>query len=411
MSITRRTLLKQGAAVVAVGLAVPPWLSKMVWADNGAAMGFHKDVPDDRILVVVQLTGGNDGLNTVIPYADSSYLVNRPNIGVPDSQVLHLSDAIGLNPAMTGMKQLWDNKQLAIVQGVGYPNPNRSHFRSMEIWQTAAPERMETEGWIGRYLDAIRDGRVSPLTGINIGTEADPAFTSAHAAVPTIQGLANFGVIYPSTPDGDARAAILRQLQTSQSNTPYGALLQQTGDELYESADKIRIATAGYRSPVTYGNNSFGKGMQEIATLISADMGTKVYYISFNGFDTHTNQVKRQPVLLGQLSDGLNSFMQDMTAMGKQDKVMVMCFSEFGRRVHENAGGGTDHGTASEMFLVGSGINSGLYGNYPSLTDLDQGDLKFSTDFRSVYATVLDRWMGADSERVLGEKFDNLTIV
>jgi uncharacterized protein (DUF1501 family) len=411
MSISRRSLLKNGAAVVAVGLAVPPWLSKMVWADNGAAMNFHKDVPDDRILVVVQLTGGNDGLNTVIPYSNSSYLTNRPNIGVADSQVIQLTDSIGLNPAMTGMKQLWDNKQLAIVQGVGYPNPNRSHFRSMEIWQTAEPDTMGTEGWIGRYLDAIRDGRASPLTGINIGTEADPALSSAHAAVPTIQGLANFGVIYPSTPDGDARSAVLRQLQTAASGTPYGAFFQQTGTELYESADKIRIATAGYHSTVTYGTDGFGKGMQEIATLISADMGTKVYYISFNGFDTHTNQVKRQPLLLGQLADGLNSFMQDMAAQGKQDKVMVMCFSEFGRRVHENAGGGTDHGTASEMFIVGSGVQSGLYGAYPSLTDLDQGDLKFNTDFRSVYATVLDRWMGADSERVLGGQFGNLTFV
>lgn len=411
MSISRRDLLKSGAAVVAVGLAVPPWLSKMVWADNGAAMGFHKNVPEDRILVVVQLTGGNDGINTVIPYSDSNYLLNRPNIGVADSQVLHITDSIGLNPAMTGMKELWDNKQLAIVQGVGYPNPNRSHFRSMEIWQTAAPDTPATEGWIGRYLDAVRDGRVSPLTGINIGSEADPALASAHAAVPTIQGLANFGVIYPSSPDGDTRAAVLRQLQTADSKTPYGAFLQQTGDELYDSADKIRIASSAYKSNVSYGNDGFGKGMQEIATLIAANMGTKVFYISFNGFDTHTNQVKRQPVLLGQLSDGLSSFMKDMAAMGKQDKVMVMCFSEFGRRVHENAGGGTDHGTASEMFIVGSGVKPGLYGNYPSLTNLDEGDLKFSTDFRSVYATALDKWMGADSERVLGQRFDNLTFV
>jgi uncharacterized protein (DUF1501 family) len=411
MSITRRSLLKNGAAVVAVGLAVPTWLSKMVWADGGAAMNFHKDVPDDRILVVVQLTGGNDGINTVIPYSDSNYLANRPNIGVQDSQVLHLTDSIGLNPSMTGMKELWDNKQLAIVQGVGYPNPIRSHFRSMEIWQTAAPETMASEGWIGRYLDAIREGRASALTGINIGDEADPALASAHAAVPTIQGLANFGVVYPTTPDGDARTAVLRQLQTADSNTPYGAFLRQTGDELYASADKIRIASSAYKSGVTYGTDSFGKGMQEIATLISANMGTKVFYISFNGFDTHTNQVRRQPALLAQLSDGLNSFMKDMAGMGKQDKVMVMCFSEFGRRVHENAGGGTDHGTASEMFIVGSGVQSGLFGTYPSLTDLDQGDLKFGTDFRSVYATVLDKWMGADSERVLGQKFDNLTFV
>ena len=411
MAISRRTLLKTGTAAVAVGLAVPPWLSKMVWADNGQAMGFHKDVPDDRIVVVVQLTGGNDGINTVIPYADATYKRMRPTIGVADDQVLHLSDTIGLNPAMTSLKDLWDAKQVAIVQGVGYPNPNRSHFRSMEIWQTAAPDKPATEGWVGRYLDAVRDGRVSPLTGINIGNEENPALMSAHAAVPSIQGLANFGMIYPEGGTGGARQAALRQIQMADSNSPYGAFFKQTAANMYDSADKIRAAAGNYKSTVTYGNDGFGKGMQEIATLISANLGTKVYYISFNGFDTHSAQTRRQPQLLKQFSDGLKSFTTDMQQMGKSDQVMVMCFSEFGRRVHENAGGGTDHGTASEMFLVGGGVKGGLYGSYPSLTDLDQGDLKFSTDFRSVYATVLDKWMGADSERVLGERFPDLAFI
>jgi uncharacterized protein (DUF1501 family) len=411
MSVSRRDFLKKSAAVVAVGLAVPPWLSKMVWADNGAAMNFHKDVPSDRILVVVQLTGGNDGINTLIPYADSNYKSNRPTIGVDDSKVLHLDDHVGFNPAMQGMKDLWDAGQLAVVQGVGYPNPNRSHFRSMEIWQTAEPEKMGTEGWVGRYLDAVQEGRVSPLTGINIGNQESPALMSAHAAVPTIQGLANFGMIFPHNAQGDAREAALRQIQLADSNTPYGAFFKQTASDMYESADKIHAGISNYHSTVQYGRDSFSQGMQQIATLISANLGTKVYYISFGSFDTHTQQVRRQTQLLQQLGDGLKAFMADMQQQNMADKVMVMTFSEFGRRVHENAGLGTDHGTASEMFVAGGGIKKGLYGAYPSLTDLDQGDLKFNTDFRSVYATVLDRWMGADSERVLGGKFNDLDFV
>jgi uncharacterized protein (DUF1501 family) len=408
---SRRDFLRQSAAVVAVGLAVPPWLSKMVWADGGAAMDFHKDVPNDRILVVVQLTGGNDGINTLIPYSNALYKQNRPNIGIADSAVLHLDDNVGFNPAMTGLKQIWDSGRLAVVQGVGYPNPNRSHFRSMEIWQTAAPETTATEGWVGRYLDAIQDGRVSALTGINIGDEQSEALVSSHAAVPSIQGLANFGMIFPDNTEGDARTAALRKIQMADSGSQYGAFIQQTATEMYDSADKIRAGVVNYRSNVVYGKDSFGKGMQEIAMLIAANLGTRIYYISTGGFDTHTAQARRQPVLLQQLSDGLKAFMDDMQQMGQGDKVAVMTFSEFGRRVHENAGGGTDHGTASEMFILGGGVKGGLYGAYPSLTDLDQGDLKFNTDFRSVYATMLDRWMGVDSERVLDDRFDDLQFI
>lgn len=410
MEISRRSLLKK-SAVVAVGLAVPPWLSKMVWADDGAAMGFHKDVPQDRILVVIQLTGGNDGINTVIPYADAAYYKARPTIGVKDGDVLHLTDNIGLNPAMTSLKDLWDAKQLAIVQGVGYPNPNRSHFRSMEIWQTAAPDSIGTEGWVGRYLDAVQNGRVSPLTGINIGNEESLAVESAHSAVPSIQGLANFGMIFPQNREGQARQAALRQIQLADSNTPYGAFYKQTASELYDSADKIRANMANYRSTVAYGRNALAQGMQEIATLIAANLGTRVFYVSYGGFDTHNQQTQRQPTLLRDYSDAVKAFMADMTEMGMADKVMVLTFSEFGRRVTENASLGTDHGTASEMFLIGGAVKGGLYGAYPSLTDLDQGDLKFTTDFRSVYATALDRWMGADSERVLGSRYENIAFI
>ncbi len=411
MSTSRRDFLKQSAAVVAVGLAVPPWLSKMVWADGGAAMNFHSNVPSDRILVVVQLTGGNDGINTVIPYSNSAYLQARPTIGIPDSQVLHLDNNVGLNPAMTGLKSLYDSGKLAVVQGVGYPNPNRSHFRSMEIWQTAEPERIAQEGWVGKYLDAVENGRTSALTGINIGNEQSEAVVSAHAAVPSIQGLANFGMIFPNNPEGEARTAALRKIQLADGNSRYGAFIQQTASEMYESADKIRAGVSNYKSTVQYQKDSFSTGMQEIAMLIAANLGTRIFYISTGGFDTHTQQANRQPRLLKQISDGLSTFYADMEQMGVSDKVMVMTFSEFGRRVHENAGGGTDHGTASEMFIMGGQVKGGLYGQYPSLTDLDSGDLKYTTDFRAVYATALDRWMGADSERVLDARYNDLNFI
>jgi len=407
MEFTRREFLTKTATTVAVGLAVPPWLAKMVWAEGAAGPG----TAAGRSLVVIQLTGGNDGINTVIPYADAAYRANRPTIAYADNQVLHLSDHVGLNPVMTGMKELYDGGKLAIVQGVGYPNPNRSHFRSMEIWQTAAPEKLETEGWVGRYLDAVREGRASALTGINIGNEASEAFQSAHAAVPTIQGLANFGMAFPRTADGDQRSAMLRKIQTADSNVPYSRFLKETAQSTYDSADRIHAGIEKYRSNVVYPKGGLGKGLQQVAMLVSANLGTRVFYVSTSGFDTHSGQARRQPALLQDLSDSLLAFQQDMEQMGAEDRVLTVVFSEFGRRVHENASAGTDHGTASEMFIVGKPVKGGLYGEYPSLTNLDQGDLKFSTDFRSVYATVLDRWLGANSEIVLGKRFEDLRFV
>ena len=411
MSVSRRDFLIKGATTVAVGLAVPPWLAKMVWADGNASFGAASGPGGERILVVIQLTGGNDGINTYIPYADDAYRTNRPTLAVPDSQVLHLDDHLGLHPTMTGLKGLYDQGQVAIIQGVGYPNPNRSHFRSMEIWQTADPDKIDSEGWVGKYLDAVRDGRASALTGINIGDEASEAFASAHAAVPTIQGLANFGVVFPNNAEGDVRTAALRSIQTSDTNTPYGKFFQQTAVTTYDSAARIQAGVKNYKSTVTYPRGSFGDGLKEIAMLISANLGTKVYYISTSGFDTHTNQLRRQPQLLQDISDGLAAFQADLAQMGAADKVLTLAFSEFGRRVHENAGGGTDHGTASEMLIVGKPVKGGLYGAYPSLSNLDQGDLKFTTDFRAVYATVLDNWLGANSELVLGNRYEDLKFV
>ena len=409
---SRRDFLKKSATTVAVGLAVPPWLAKMVWADTLAGNALAAGGPaQGRALVVIQLTGGNDGLNTLVPYADAAYHKARPTLAHADNTVLHLSDHVGLSPVMTGMKSLYDRGRLAIVQGVGYPNPNRSHFRSMEIWQTAEPERVGSEGWVGRYLDAVRAGRASPLTGINIGNEASEAFSNAHAAVPSIQGLASFGVVFPRSPEGDARTGALKRIQLGDANTPYGRFFQQTAQETYESADRIAQGVKNYRSTVPYPKSGFGRGMREIAQLIAADLGTRVFYISTGSFDTHAGQIRRHAQLWQDVSDTLLAFQTDLEAMGAGGRVLTLAFSEFGRRVHENANGGTDHGTASEMFIVGKPVKGGLYGEYPSLTNLDAGDLKFTTDFRAVYATVLDRWLGANSELVLGNRYEDLRFV
>lgn len=412
MSVTRRDFIKKSATTVAAGLAVPPWLAKMVWADSVADNALAASGQTaGRSLIVIQLTGGNDGLNTVVPYSNSIYRSARPVLAHDAGKVLHLTDTVGLSPVMGGMKTLYDQGRLAIVQGAGYPNPNHSHFRSMEIWQTAEPEKLGTEGWVGRYLDAIRSGRTSPLTGINIGNEASEAFTNAHAAVPSIQGLANFGVVFPGNAEGQARTAALKQVQLGDTNTPYGKFFQQTAAETYDSADKITAGIKQYHSTVQYPNSAFGKGMQEIAQLIAANLGTRVYYISTGGFDTHAQQIRRHDQLWQDVSDTLLAFQTDLEQMGAGDHVLTLAFSEFGRRVHENANGGTDHGTASEMFLLGKPVHGGLYGEYPSLSDLDAGDLKYTTDFRAVYATVLDRWLGTNSEIVLGKRYEDLKFV
>ncbi len=412
MNVTRRDFLKKSATTVAVGLAVPPWLAKMVWADSVTdnALGAGGNTAK-RSLVVIQLTGGNDGLNTVVPYADAAYHKARPVLAHADGKVLHLNDHVGLSPVMTGMKALYDQGRLAIIQGVGYPNPNHSHFRSMEIWQTAEPEKIAQEGWVGRYLDAIRSGRTSPLTGINIGNEASEAFTSAHAAVPSIQGLANFGFVFPHNADGDAHTAALKKVQMGDSNTPYGRFFQETAQETYDSADQISAGIKKYHSTVQYPATPFGRGMQEIAQLIAAGLGTRVFYISTGSFDTHAQQIRRHDTLWKDVSDTLAAFQSDLEQMNAGDDVLTLAFSEFGRRVHENANGGTDHGTASEMFLLGKPVKGGLYGSYPSLSDLDAGDLKYTTDFRSVYATVLDRWLGTNSEIVLGKRYEDLKFI
>ncbi len=392
---------------------------------------------DSTILVVLQMAGGNDGLNMVVPYADDVYHRVRPQLALPADKILRLNSYAGLNPGLTGLKSLFDEGHLGVVQGVGYPNPNRSHFRSTEIWQTASDaDRFETEGWLGRYFDNCCQG-ADPTVGVAIGEETPAAFAAKTPTGVTFSHPEQFrwrpsetaggkmsseefffrqlngSAESADTPgvvatDGDSIGAIAGKTKTDLSALDF---LQRTALDAQLSSDKIRAIARKHKSTVTYPPGQLGSGLSVIARMIAGGLPTRVYYVSQGGFDTHAGQFNAHERLMGELNDALVAFVADLKQQKNFDRVLLLTFSEFGRRVAENANGGTDHGTAAPMFLVGGAVKPGLFGKYPSLTDLDNGDLKFNTDFRSVYGTVLDNWLRAPSQLVLGRKFPALPFV
>lgn len=417
---TRREFLQKGLTVAAVGVTVPSFLTRTAFALNNPAdmplVISRPGVPDDRILVVLQLAGGNDGLNTLVPYTNDDYYRARPTLAIPKGNVLQINDEIGLHPTLSDLKALYDDGHMAIIQGVGYPNPNRSHFRSMEIWETAADsERTLKYGWIGRYFDNACSGEPKPTLGVCIGSSTPLTFRNTRQVGVTLQNPGQYQWARGEAMESPgAGKQTFRKLNESKAAPGAGALdfLQRTALDAEISSDQIREAAARHRPAVTYPNNGpLGQSLRLIAALIAGGIGSRVYYASIGGFDTHSNQRGRHQQLLTQLGAATRAFYQDLKEQGNADKVLVMTFSEFGRRVAENASGGTDHGTAAPMFLFGSPVKAGLYGRQPSLTDLDRGDLRFSTDFRSVYATVLEKWLGADSTRVLGARFPLLDCI
>lgn len=398
--LSRREFLRAGLTVVAVGFAAPPWLAQIAHADTKRLLKGHKP-PNDHILVVVQLTGGNDGLNTIIPYRDPLYYRYRPTLAIPDKQVLPVDERIGLHPALTGLQELFTKQKLAIVQGVGYPNPNRSHFRSMEIWQTANPEGYERYGWLGRYLDSLPEAAANPVIAVSLTQERPQALGAQKASVPCFASLGDLQML---SEDPDLERAVKAIAGTTTKGETPASLIRRSTRTALEAVEKLREALKNYRSTVQYANDPFGQGLKQVAQLIAASPHTRVVYMSVNGFDTHAAQARTHENLLRGFGDALKTFYADLEQMNKAEKVIVMVFSEFGRRVAENGSLGTDHGAAAPMFLLGGKVKGGLYGDHPSLQDLENGDLRFQTDFRSVYATVLD-WLGGDPETVLGRAF------
>jgi len=419
MPLHRRDFLKRGVGLVAASMVVPAFIAETARvldlgpAVAAAQIGAPPADASRRVLVVLLLAGGNDGINTVIPYGDPLYYQARPTLAVPREQVLHLNDMVGLSPALPKLKARFDAGQVAVVQGVGYPNPNRSHFRAMDIWQTAVPERLEQTGWLGRYLQACACGTDKQLEGISMGATVQRSFWTELTLVPAISNLAAFRYGNPrANPDASQyEVEALRRALSQARGRPEEEFLRQATRTALDDADVMEQVAQGYQTSVEYPMSPLGQSLKTIAQVIAGDVGTRVFFATLGGFDTHANQPFQQQRLLTELDGSIEAFMQDMERLNRQNDVMLMTFSEFGRRIQQNASNGTDHGTAEPLFMVGGKVQGGLHGAYPSLSDLDRGDLKYTTDFRSVYSSVLQGWMGVSPEQILGGAYPTLPLV
>ncbi len=404
--ISRRDLVKRGG-VIAIGLMAPRWLSTIAQADMLRVARGGKPA-SDTVLVVCQWSGGNDGLNTVIPYANKLYYTYRPTLGIADKDVVHLNEQMGFHPSMAPLAELYKQGKVAVVQSVGYPQPNRSHFKSMEIWQSASPDSKLHNGWIGRHFDnQLSVGPMNPVIALGLSTEKPLALSAKNASIPCFASLTDVQNLI-----GDpASEQMLRDIQGM--DAPAGSntrVVQQASKAALDAMDILSKQLKTYTPKQTYGNDPFGNGFKQIAQLIATSPKTRVVYFSAGGFDTHARQADTQAKLLGNFANAISAFQAEMEAVGKADKVVVLVFSEFGRRVQENASQGTDHGAANSMFLIGKPVKGGFYGANPDLQNLINGDVPFSTDFRQVYSATLDQWMGGDSELVLGEKFQHVPV-
>jgi uncharacterized protein (DUF1501 family) len=411
MKLTRRAMIKDGLLVVSAGMVMPAIFSRGAASARAQALDGSRmaQTASDRTLIVVQMAGGNDGLNTVVPFTDPLYLKMRPTLGIPETKVLPLDTRLGLHPNLQPLQKLWNDGHLAIVEGVGYPNPSLSHFQAMDIWQTLDLTGNGSEGWLGKLVSGLVDQDGHPFKALDVGVQTAQALQSITTQVPTVASVQSYR-LYPDPVDadgGNTRLQALMKLYNSYPGTaPYAALLDTTALSAQDGSRQLRQADATYRPAVTYPKGPFADGLKVLAEAIVQGLGLRVGYVTLGGFDTHANQAATHDVLMQTLANGVSAFYSDLAAHGKADNVVVMTWSEFGRRVEENGSLGTDHGTAAPMFILGSPVNKGIYGEPPSLSSLDEnGNLKYTVDFRSVYATVLDRWMGASSKDVLGGSF------
>jgi uncharacterized protein (DUF1501 family) len=427
---TRRVFIQKGLTMLAVGATVPTFLDQTVMAIANPFDTPRTQQPsgkDGKILVVVQLSGGNDGLNTIVPYADDAYHRARPQIAHAASTVLKVDSYLGMHPSLAPIKELYDDGMMSIVQGVGYPNPNRSHFRSMDIWHSGDPNKeVVTNGWLGRFFDNTCAG-CDPHVGVSIGENLPLAMRGDRITPLSFDRPETYRY---NGRDKEEYLALNRIDPTKQASaseekivkpapkkvepvTPSSQLdfLHRTAMDAQLSSDDILRMTQRHQPPAAYPGGSFGNGLRTIAAMIAGGLPTRVYYVSLGGFDTHANEKGRHDQLMQQFAQGVGAFWKDLKKQENDDRVMMMTFSEFGRRVEQNASGGTDHGAAAPMFVIGKHVKSGVVGKHPSLTDLDSGDLKFTTDFRSVYATVLQNWLDAPSKPVLGSQFNTLPLL
>ena len=393
--------MKRGG-LIAVGLAAPRWLSAITKGDLIRQAKGAK-ATGDTVLVVCQLSGGNDGLNTVVPWSNKTYYTLRPSLALPEDRVLKLNGELGFHPAMSGVAELYKQGKVAIIQNVGYPNPNRSHFKSMDIWQSASPDGALRYGWIGRHFDSVT-GPLNPVVALGLSTDKPMALTGKKASIPCFASLTD---VQSMVGDPDAEK-MLRQIQGMEA--PAGSsqrVVQQASKAALDAMAVLSKQLQGYTPKETYGNDPFGQGFRQIAQLVATSPATRVVYFSSGGFDTHARQAEQHERLLGNFSGAVSAFQKEMEACGKADKVIVLVFSEFGRRCYENGSAGTDHGAAAPMFLIGKSVKGGIHGPLPDLDNLQNGDLRHAIDFREVYAATLDKWLGGDSAVVLGQKFNH----
>ena len=368
----------------------------------------------DPVLVVLQLSGGNDGLNTIIPYTNPLYNDNRPAVRVPDDQVLQINDEIGFNPAMAPMKRLYDDGKLAIIQGIGYPTPSRSHFRSMDIWHTCEPEKVGDEGWLGRMIAELDPTKENVLTGVNFGRGLPRAMVAPGVPVASVGNLESYGVLTGIEIEEQRTKALdvfSRVYSPMIGQGPVLDYFAHTGLDALKGADILSTAPESYSSTVEYGSDSVAQYMRNIAQVHLANLGTRIMYTTapYNSFDTHAGELANHTKLWTETSNAVADFYDDLKEHNATDNVVLLVFTEFGRRVHDN-GSGTDHGAGGCAFVIGDAVKGGLYGEYPSLEEnkLVEGDLAFNNDFRGLYSTLLEKWMGLDAKPIVNGSFEQM---
>jgi len=364
----------------------------------------------DRALVLLQMVGGNDYLNTVVPYSNEIYYDARPSIAHEADGVLKIDDEVGFRPGLEPIKRLWDEGKVAIINGIGYANPNRSHFRSRDIWDTALPEAVGTEGWLGRAIRDLDPKGDNVLTGVNFGRGLPRALACKGVPVASVGDLETYG-LFPDMADESAKKLAVevfsRMYGGAQGKEAVMGFLGQTATDALRGADIIRTAPASYSSGVEYASNGIANGLKNAAQVMFADLGTRIYYTQYGSFDTHSGEVMKHDELWRDTAEAVGDFWDDVTEHGLDDDTVVFMFSEFGRRVRDN-GSGTDHGSGGVAFVIGNSVKGGMYGDLPSLREKDllEGDLHFNNDFRQTYTTLLQDWLGLDAPSIVNGQFE-----
>ena len=367
----------------------------------------------DKTLVVVQLTGGNDFMNTIVPYTNPHYYEARTKVVMQQDEVLPINDTLAINHNAAPFKRLYDEGKMAIIQGIGYPNSNRSHFRGMDIWHTAEPDRVGNEGWLGQAIMQLDPNLENVLTGVNIGMGLPRAMAVNGVPVTSVGDLESYGVMTRIEQEQlrDQALMAFKGIYGQAIGTgPVADYIGQTGLDVLKGADMLADVAGQYESSVEYADNQIAKNMRDIARIHFADLGTRIFYTSHGGYDTHANEMPTHPKLMNELSGAISDFVDDLEEHGRADEVAILVFTEFGRRMRDN-GSGTDHGSGGGAFIIGERVNGGLYSEYPSLDParwLHGEDLDWTIDYRGIYSTILDQWLGLDPVPIVDGQFEQI---